>query len=149
MSSQGRGRPIFRQPGCLQYFYSLYSVIQSVFCIFIAGSPGGQVRVLSIMNFNKASTSDHSVDRSSLYIVVGIKYNTDEVASRHPLVQLSFEILNKNGLDEYACSLLGDVSRGQVRGTATKNDNPFAAIPSDVILCCIPNKSSLRSAWFD
>ncbi len=63
--------------------------------VFVAGSSGGQMRMLGRMYFNQASTPEHSIDRSLPYIVVGIKSDNNEVAGRHPEVQLSFKVLYK------------------------------------------------------
>jgi hypothetical protein len=40
--------------------------------------------MLGRMYFHQASTPEHSIDRSFLYIVVGIKSDINEVAGRHP-----------------------------------------------------------------
>jgi hypothetical protein len=51
--------------------------------------------MLGRMYFNQASVPEHSIDWSCPYVVVGVKSDNNEVAGRHPYVQLSFKILNK------------------------------------------------------
>jgi hypothetical protein len=79
--------------------------------------------MLGRMYFNQASVPEHSIDWSCPYVVVGVKSDNNEVAGRHPYVQLSFKILNKGTsrvtiviLRAQVSFLLGEDSTGAIVG---------------------------------